>query len=70
MRYPLANYSLPALSRNEVAPNFGMFFGLSGWHSLVPLAVAALVIVLSALPLGPRRAHDPAFLGWAGRAQM
>jgi hypothetical protein len=70
MRYPLQNYSLPALGRNEIAPNFGMFFGLTGWHSLIPLAAAVLVISLTALPLGPRRAHNPAFLGWAGRAQM
>lgn len=68
MRYPLENYSIPALGRNEIAPNFGMFFGLSGWHSLVPLVVAVAVLVLSALPLRPRRIANPTPLGWVERA--
>ncbi len=48
MRYPLVNYSFPALQRNEIAPNLGMFFGLSGWVSLLPLAAVAVLIGASA----------------------
>jgi hypothetical protein len=70
MRYPLENYSLPALGRNEIAPNFGMFFGLTGWHSLIPLVVAVVVISFSGLPLVPRRAHNPVPLGWVDRANI
>jgi hypothetical protein len=69
MRYPLANYSLPALGRNEIAPNFGMFFGLSGWQSLIPLAIAVMVISFVAFPLRPRRAHNLTPLARVGRAQ-
>lgn len=68
MRYPLENFSLPALGRNEIAPNFGMFFGLTGWHSLVPLALAVIAISVSALPLHPRRAHNAAPFGQTEQA--
>jgi hypothetical protein len=46
-----------------------MFFGLSGWHSLIPLAAVALAISFIGLPLRPRRAHNPVQLGQVGRAQ-
>jgi hypothetical protein len=39
LRDPLVQYSLPALRRDDIAPNLGLFFGLSGWHSLVPLVL-------------------------------
>jgi hypothetical protein len=38
LRNPLFDYSLPALQRNEIASNAGLFFGLSGWTTLLPLA--------------------------------
>lgn len=68
MRYPLVNYSLPALGRNEIAPNFGMFFGLTGWHSLLPLVGAILAIAFSGVPLRSRPAREPMPVGWAERA--
>ncbi len=67
MRYPLENYSLPALGRNEIAPNFGMFFGLTAWHSLVPLAVGIIAISFIGIPLRPRKAHGREPIGWAER---
>jgi len=52
LRYPLWRYSLPALSRNEVAPNVAFFLGLRGWESLIPLAVIALLGMLWVWPCG------------------
>ena len=69
MRYPLANYSLPALGRNEIAPNFGMFFGLTGWQSLVPLAVAAVAIAMVRRPTRPGQVPYPVSGGWMERAR-
>jgi hypothetical protein len=34
---PLLDYSLPRALSGDVARNFGMLLGLSGWHSLLPL---------------------------------
>jgi hypothetical protein len=50
---PIFQYSLPALARNEIAPNAGLFFGLSGWQSLLPL-IAGLLL-LASWPARPRR---------------
>lgn len=36
---PLFNYSLPNLIAGNIARNAGMMFGLSGWASLLPLAI-------------------------------
>jgi hypothetical protein len=36
---PLFNYSLPHLIDGNIARNLGMGIGLSGWSSLLPLAV-------------------------------
>ena len=36
---PLFNYSLPRLLRGDIARNWGTIAGLSGWASLLPLAV-------------------------------
>ncbi|HEX6509776.1 MAG TPA: hypothetical protein VF221_19280, partial [Chloroflexota bacterium] len=58
LKHPLVDYSLPALGRNEIAPNFGMFFGLSGWHSLVPLAIAIVLIAGARMPAAPTRARQ------------
>lgn len=69
MRYPLANYSLPALGRDEIAPNFGMFFGLTGWRSLLPLVVACLIVSFVRLPPWPGRARRAISLREAGAAQ-
>lgn len=44
VRDPIFQYSLPALASNQIAPNAGFFLGLSGWQSLLPLAVLTLVI--------------------------
>lgn len=56
LRNPLIQYSLPALSRGQIAPNAGYFFGLRGWASLLPLlvvlvAIGAVVTARSARPL-------------------
>ena len=50
---PIFQYSLPALARNEIAPNAGLFFGLSGWQSLLPLIAGLLLLAL--WPARPRR---------------
>lgn len=34
---PLLEYSLPRALSSDIARNFGMLLGLSGWHSLLPL---------------------------------
>lgn len=46
-RNPLVQDSLPALARNDIAPNLGLFFGLHGWESLVPLVLAVGLIAIS-----------------------
>lgn len=55
LRNPLTDWSLPALARNDITSNAGNFVGLSGWESLVPLAVLLGVIVL----WPARRARQP-----------
>jgi hypothetical protein len=70
LRNPLLDYSLPALRANNLAPNAGLFFGLSGWPTLIPLVVALAVVVLGAWltrriaqePIGRDRAR-PVLLG-------
>lgn len=53
--YPLTDYSLPQLSGNHVAPNAGMFAGLRGWESLLPLSVWLLVVAAAVMASGRRR---------------
>jgi hypothetical protein len=58
LRDPIAQYSLPALSSNQITPNAGLFLGLSGWQSLLPLAILLLIIGLwpgSAAPVSVLR---------------
>ena len=43
LRDPIQQFSLPALRRGDITSNAGLFFGLSGWASLVPLLIALLV---------------------------
>jgi hypothetical protein len=51
LRDPIGQYSLPALGRNEIAPNAGYFLGLRGWQSLLPLLlILAAVVVLPSIP--------------------
>jgi hypothetical protein len=44
LRVPLTDYSFPMLAGNHIAPNAGFFLGLSGWQSLLPLALIVAVI--------------------------
>jgi hypothetical protein len=44
LRNPLVDWSLPALARNDITSNAGNFLGLTGWESLVPLALLLAVI--------------------------
>jgi hypothetical protein len=66
LRNPLFDYSLPQLAGNHVAPNAGLFLGLSGWQSLLPLAGLLLVVTMGsarlAIPGHPREmtASEPA----------
>lgn len=46
LRNPLLDWSLPALARNDVTSNAGNFFGLTGWQSMIPLALLCAVIAL------------------------
>lgn len=55
LRDPLFQYSLPHLGANEIAPNAGLFFGLAGWQSLLPLL---LLLLLCVSPTLPRPARD------------
>lgn len=58
LRLPLTQYTLPALARNQIAPNAGYLLGLRGWESLVPLA-GLLVLVLGAYTfLFPQHAEE------------
>jgi hypothetical protein len=43
-RPPLVQVSIPKLVQGEIARNLGMILGLSGWMSLVPLAVGVAVL--------------------------
>jgi hypothetical protein len=46
LRSPLFDYSLPALQAGRITSNAGLFLGLSGWASLIPLAVLILLVSL------------------------
>jgi hypothetical protein len=46
LRNPLVDYSLPQLFGNHIAPNAGLFLGLSGWESLLPLGAVVLMVLL------------------------
>jgi hypothetical protein len=53
---PLFDLSLPKLAGGDLARNLGMFVGLSGWTSLLPLvAFGLLVVALVGFGLPPRR---------------
>jgi hypothetical protein len=62
LRNPLVDWSLPALARNDVTSNAGNFLGLSGWQSLIPLAL--LVALIAVWPAGrvpqPAAQREPA----------
>jgi hypothetical protein len=60
---PIFQYSLPALARNEIAPDAGLFFGLSGWQSLLPLIAGLLVIALWPARPGRRALREVELLG-------
>lgn len=70
LRNPLVDYSLPALRNNVMAPNAGLFFGLSGWTTLLPLLLVLALVLLVAwvtgraaqAPIGRDRA-SPVLLG-------
>lgn len=57
LQFPLTQYSLPALAHDQITPNFGLFFGLHGWVSLLPLAAVLMVITL--IPWPRRRKNVP-----------
>jgi hypothetical protein len=65
LRDPLFDYSLPQLAGNHVESNAGLFLGLTGWESLLPLASVFLavaawqvgLIIRTRPPAG--RADDP-----------
>jgi hypothetical protein len=44
IRNPLMEYSIPLLLQGNIARNYGIFLGLRGFHSLIPLLVAVLGI--------------------------
>lgn len=55
---PLFNYSLPRLMAGDIARNLGMFAGLRGWSSLLPLLAFGLVaMVLLTWPLPPEQSR-------------
>ncbi|MEJ2148058.1 MAG: hypothetical protein P8Z40_01120 [Chloroflexota bacterium] len=50
---PLFNYSLPNLAVSNIARNVGIFLGLSGWASLLPLLIGlgvGLLLLMRASP--------------------
>ncbi|HEX8919498.1 MAG TPA: hypothetical protein VF898_13430 [Chloroflexota bacterium] len=53
LRDPVFDYSLPELTGNHIPPNAGMFLGLHGWHSLLPLSAA--LILMAMLPVRKRK---------------
>lgn len=53
---PLFRYSLPQLGGNHIAPNAGLFLGLDGWESLLPLAGALLLVAALGVPFRPVKA--------------
>lgn len=60
LRNPISEYSWPMLRANQIAPNAGLFLGLSGWVSLLPLLVLiAGVLVWPASPQVRKRARAP-----------
>jgi hypothetical protein len=52
---PLFEFSLPKLLSGDIARNAGMLVGMTGFKSLLPLAVVALVAALIAGLPSPRR---------------
>jgi hypothetical protein len=66
LRDPLFDYSLPQLAGNHLESNAGLFLGLSGWVSLLPLTVLlALVVAWQVRPSVDareleRRSREPA----------
>jgi len=72
---PLFDLSLPRLAAGDVARNAGMFLGLAGWASLLPLLAvelpALILVLLSFSARLPRRRGGPSIEGsrpeWASR---
>ena len=49
-RNPLFQDSLPQLAGNHIAPNAGLFLGLQGWQTLLPLAALVLLVLVVGRP--------------------
>jgi hypothetical protein len=66
---PLFDLSLPRLASGDLARNLGMFLGLSGWTSLLPLlAFGLLAVALIGIGLPTRRTGRPEVAPqWASR---
>lgn len=60
LRNPLFQYSLPALARGDITSNAGLFFGLRGWPSLIPLAVVVCAIAVWIVVPSPKRTSETA----------
>jgi hypothetical protein len=57
VKNPLWEHALPALLRADISPNYGMWVGLDGFSSLLPLAVWTGAILL-ALRFTPHRIRE------------
>jgi hypothetical protein len=66
---PLLDLSLPRLASGDMARNLGMFVGLTGWASLLPLlALVLLAVAIAAIDLPTRRTGRPEVTPqWASR---
>ncbi len=53
-RNPLFQDSLPELAGNQIAPNAGLFLGLQGWQTLLPLAALVILVLVVGQPSGLR----------------
>jgi len=55
-RNPLFQDSLPELAGNQIAPNAGLFLGLQGWQTLLPLVALVILVLVVGRPseLGSR----------------
>jgi hypothetical protein len=58
LRNPIRQYSWPALQHGTIESNAGLFFGLTGWSSLLPLVALVLLVLVWRLPPGFRRRNE------------